>query len=286
MSALLITVFQYEDNLDVSCDICISVWGHTRWLPGDVYTVWLCDSLLLGLPSRCPLCPVKQCGRNQEWCLQAVHDVPETIWQDCRKHRHLAGMETTLQHYSPHTLTLSTHSCPLQSPHSSFALSFLTLPTHTCSLPPHSLTPDSLTPHSLPYTHPSCPSLTFWHLTLHPHTLHPHIFSPLTPSALSLSSCAPTSLTQSSLAHALHSHSPLVLIPHIFSSPELKAQVSFSDHLSSVICLSVCLHVRPSVCKLFTFSSSSPESLGQFQPNLAQSILGWRGFKFLQMKNQ
>ena len=42
---------------------------------------------------------------------------------------------------------------------------------------------------------------------------------------------------------------------------------------------SVCLSVRPSVCKLFTFSSSSPEPLGQFQPNLAQSILGWRGFK-------
>ena len=32
-----------------------------------------------------------------------------------------------------------------------------------------------------------------------------------------------------------------------FSSPELKAQVSFSDHLSSV-CLSVCPPVRPSVC--------------------------------------
>ena len=47
---------------------------------------------------------------------------------------------------------------------------------------------------------------------------------------------------------------------------------------------SVCLSVRPSVCKLFTFSSSSPELLGQFQPNLAQSILGWRGFKFVQMK--
>ena len=30
----------------------------------------------------------------------------------------------------------------------------------------------------------------------------------------------------------------------VFSSPELKAQVSFSDHLSSVFCLSV----RPSVC--------------------------------------
>ena len=66
----------------------------------------------------------------------------------------------------------------------------------------------------------------------------------------------------------------------VFSSPELKAQVSFSDRLSSVVCLSV----RPSVCKLFTFSSSSPEPLGQFQPNLAQSIPGWRGFKFVKMK--
>ena len=69
-----------------------------------------------------------------------------------------------------------------------------------------------------------------------------------------------------------------------FSSPELKAQVSFSDHLSSVVCLSVCLSVRLSVCKLFTFSSSSTEPLGQFQPNLAQNILWWRGFKFVQMK--
>ena len=47
----------------------------------------------------------------------------------------------------------------------------------------------------------------------------------------------------------------------------------------SSVCLSVCL----SVCKLFTFSSS-PELMGQFQRNLAQSILGWRGFKFVQMK--
>ena len=54
----------------------------------------------------------------------------------------------------------------------------------------------------------------------------------------------------------------------------------------SSVCLSVRPPVRPSVCKLFTFSSSSPEPLGQFQPILAQSILGWRGFKFVQMKNQ
>ena len=35
--------------------------------------------------------------------------------------------------------------------------------------------------------------------------------------------------------------------------------------------------------KLFTFSSS-PEPLGQFGSNLVQSILGWKGFKFVQMK--
>jgi hypothetical protein len=33
-----------------------------------------------------------------------------------------------------------------------------------------------------------------------------------------------------------------------------------------------------------TFSTSSPEPLGQFQPNLAQIIFGGRGFKFVQMK--
>ena len=29
---------------------------------------------------------------------------------------------------------------------------------------------------------------------------------------------------------------------------------------------------------------SFPKPPGPFQPNLAQSILGWRGFKFVQMK--
>ena len=48
---------------------------------------------------------------------------------------------------------------------------------------------------------------------------------------------------------------------------------------------SVCLSDRQSVCKLFTFSSSSLEPLSQFQQNLRQSIFGWRGFKFVQMKN-
>ena len=46
-------------------------------------------------------------------------------------------------------------------------------------------------------------------------------------------------------------YSPYKYSWSIFSSPELKAQVSFSDHLSSVVCLSicpfVCLSVRPYV---------------------------------------
>ena len=41
---------------------------------------------------------------------------------------------------------------------------------------------------------------------------------------------------------------------NFFSSPELKAQVSFSDHLSSVVCLSVRLSVHPSVCLSVNFS--------------------------------
>ena len=38
-------------------------------------------------------------------------------------------------------------------------------------------------------------------------------------------------------------HGSVIKKTYIFSSPELKAQVSFSDHLSSVVCLSVCLSV-------------------------------------------
>ena len=67
-----------------------------------------------------------------------------------------------------------------------------------------------------------------------------------------------------------------------FSSPEPKAQVSSSDQNLSVV-RRRCRRCR---CrKLFIFSSSSPEPLGQFQPNLAQSVLGLRGFKFVQMKS-
>ena len=51
------------------------------------------------------------------------------------------------------------------------------------------------------------------------------------------------------------------------SSPEPKAWVSFSDKYMSLSFVFI-------VVKLFDFSSSSPEPLGQFQANLAQSILG------------
>ena len=56
--------------------------------------------------------------------------------------------------------------------------------------------------------------------------------------------------------------------------------MSLSDQSLSVVRRHRCCRC----CKLFTFSSSSPEPLGQLQPNLAQIILGWRGFKFIQMK--
>ena len=75
-----------------------------------------------------------------------------------------------------------------------------------------------------------------------------------------------------------------LMLDFFFCSPELKAQVSFYDHLSSGVCLSVRPSVRLSVNFSHNFSSSSTEPLGQFQPNLAQSILGWRGLKFVQMK--
>ena len=57
---------------------------------------------------------------------------------------------------------------------------------------------------------------------------------------------------------------------YIFSSLEPKAQVSFSDQNLSVLSR----RCRRRCRKLFTFSSSSPEPLGKFQPNLAHCILG------------
>ena len=62
----------------------------------------------------------------------------------------------------------------------------------------------------------------------------------------------------------------------ISSSPEPKAQVSFSDEYFTVVRHRWCCRCH----KLFTVSSSSPEPLNQFQPNLTQIILGLRGFNF------
>ena len=47
-----------------------------------------------------------------------------------------------------------------------------------------------------------------------------------------------------------------------FSSPQLKAEVSFSDQLAAfTVCPSVCLYV----CKPFTLSTCSPESSARFE---------------------
>ena len=54
---------------------------------------------------------------------------------------------------------------------------------------------------------------------------------------------------------------------HIFSSPQPKAHMPFSDQNLLVV------H-RRHCHKQFTFSSHSPEPLDQFQQNLARSILG------------
>ena len=67
------------------------------------------------------------------------------------------------------------------------------------------------------------------------------------------------------------------LFRYIFCSPELKAQVSFSDHFLSVrlsVRLSVCPSVWLYVCKLFTFSSSSQEPQGQFKQTWHKASLG------------
>ena len=62
----------------------------------------------------------------------------------------------------------------------------------------------------------------------------------------------------------------------LLSSPELKAQVSFSDQNFSVVRFRCCHRCHCCCCCKFLSFSSSQEPRSQFQPNLAQSILGWR----------
>jgi hypothetical protein len=63
-----------------------------------------------------------------------------------------------------------------------------------------------------------------------------------------------------------------------FSSHELKAQVSYSDHLLSVACPSVRLSVN---FYIFDFFS---RTTGSISTRLAEINLGWREFKFVQTK--
>lgn len=60
-----------------------------------------------------------------------------------------------------------------------------------------------------------------------------------------------------------------ICYPCIMSSPELKDQVRFVCH--------------PSVHKLYIFEIFS-RTLGQFQPNFVQNILGWRTCMFVKIK--
>ena len=68
----------------------------------------------------------------------------------------------------------------------------------------------------------------------------------------------------------------IALLHSTVSSSQLKTHVNVSDRMSSLH-MSACAPV----CKLFTFLYFSRMSLGQFQPNLAQSI----EFQFVSLKD-
>ena len=59
--------------------------------------------------------------------------------------------------------------------------------------------------------------------------------------------------------------------------PDLSSSQLFWSPDVSYVCLSV--------CKLFIFTSSDEEPLGQIQPNMTQSIVAWSVIKFVQMKS-
>ena len=64
----------------------------------------------------------------------------------------------------------------------------------------------------------------------------------------------------------------------------IEVSLQFLAHLSWKLKWAFVIAYCLSSVHLSVISSSSQEPLGQFQPNLAQSILWWWGFKFLQMK--
>ena len=59
---------------------------------------------------------------------------------------------------------------------------------------------------------------------------------------------------------------------HIINVYTYKYQTNMHVHIFLIACCPS--SNSPSVRKLFIFSSSSPEPVGQFQPNVAQNILG------------
>jgi hypothetical protein len=67
-----------------------------------------------------------------------------------------------------------------------------------------------------------------------------------------------------------------------FSSPELKAQVSFSDRPLSVVCLAVSLSVCLLNIYIFDFFF---RTAGPILTRFGKSILGQRGFRIIQMKD-
>jgi hypothetical protein len=66
-----------------------------------------------------------------------------------------------------------------------------------------------------------------------------------------------------------------------FSSPELKAQVSYSDRPLSVVRLSVRPSVRPSVCKLLHFRLLLQNHWANFNQTWHKSSLGGGDSKLL-----
>lgn len=69
----------------------------------------------------------------------------------------------------------------------------------------------------------------------------------------------------------------------LFILSELRAQVGFSNRLMSVVILSVCLSVRLKTFDIFIYFSSNTGPISN-KLKLTQSILGWGGYRFVQMK--
>jgi hypothetical protein len=74
---------------------------------------------------------------------------------------------------------------------------------------------------------------------------------------------------------------------NVFSSPDLKAQESFSDWPLSVVCLSVfALDFYIFDFSLDQFNFFSPEAAAQFQLNLEQILYGYEEFKIVHIKDE